>query len=366
MASSDISQACPCGQDHGNRPEPPARSSIGERWDCPVWSLAKLDDLDLAAAAKERHRIYMGLLMAIIRSYWNGRKNGRYGDYPWNGDPEPYFPYEYKGHNIGAIAVDGNGRVLDFDFNHNKLFNSSAEHAEARLIRRIFALAQISGIYDEIETEDVGSKKLTEYDLLSEVTIYTSLESCAQCAGAMALGNVRQVVYLQTDPGMYLIGNMLHNLSGDLPRAPRPVTTADFSTAGVDFADYSRRLEDGYVEFVDGLKAKPFFRPNPKAAAQRKRAPWDPGTERDEPDDKPSISSFLCTELARDVFEDGGQQFVDLAADPSRLQCADAPALDDSGDAITGSLTNAEALKLARRFLDYAQTNGRRGTPHRA
>src|SRR3981189_2447238 len=42
----------------------------------------------------------------------------------------------YLGHNIACIAVDGNGEIIDFDFNHNDLFRSSAEHAESRMVRR--------------------------------------------------------------------------------------------------------------------------------------------------------------------------------------------------------------------------------------
>src|SRR5262249_60859373 len=34
----------------------------------------------------------------------------------------------YVGHNIACIAVDGNGEIIDFDFNHNHFFRSSAEH----------------------------------------------------------------------------------------------------------------------------------------------------------------------------------------------------------------------------------------------
>ena len=39
----------------------------------------------------------------------------------------------YLGHNIACIAVDGNGEIIDFDFNHNDFFRSSAEHAESRI-----------------------------------------------------------------------------------------------------------------------------------------------------------------------------------------------------------------------------------------
>ena len=46
---------------------------------------------------------------------------------------------EYRGHNIAALAVGPTGKIIDFEFNHNKL-NSSAEHAEARLVKRVYEL----------------------------------------------------------------------------------------------------------------------------------------------------------------------------------------------------------------------------------
>src|SRR4051812_28800496 len=92
----------------------------------------------------ERHQIYGLLLMSITRYFWNGNKRGRRGEYPLNpseaaGDIGNFLDKDYLGHNIGALAVDADGNVIDFDFNHNEIFNSSAEHAEARLIRRLFS-----------------------------------------------------------------------------------------------------------------------------------------------------------------------------------------------------------------------------------
>ncbi|MEQ1841894.1 MAG: ATP-binding cassette domain-containing protein, partial [Verrucomicrobiales bacterium] len=61
--------------------------------------------------------------------------------------------------------------------------------------------------------------------------IYTSLESCAQCSGIMALASVLRVVYLQSDPGQFLIGNMLYNLTGRAARrygAPEPLSADAF------------------------------------------------------------------------------------------------------------------------------------------
>jgi len=51
-----------------------------------------------------------------------------------------YKPYTgYMGHNIVALAVHWpSQQVIDFAFNHNSAFNSPAEHAEMRLLDRIF------------------------------------------------------------------------------------------------------------------------------------------------------------------------------------------------------------------------------------
>ena len=119
------------------------------------------------------------------------------------------------------------------------------EHAEARLVRRLYSLAQISEAWPApVATHDSTSEKRRavavslgnasttanadpgkkSYASLKEVTIYTSLESCAQCSGIMALAAVKQVVYLQTDPGTYWIGRILWNLTADPMRAPLPIS----------------------------------------------------------------------------------------------------------------------------------------------
>src|SRR6267378_2442807 len=126
---------------------------------------------------------------------WNGNKRGPLGTYPWRvnqlvekgiyrGD---LFPNDlldplrvrwdrYLGHNIACIAVDGRGEIIDFEFNHNDFFRSSAEHAEARMVRRLFGLADIR---DSWRTGERLPKKSRAFSL-KDVTLYTSLESCAQ------------------------------------------------------------------------------------------------------------------------------------------------------------------------------------------
>jgi len=117
-------------------------------------------------AVKERHRIYCYLLMKLIVRFWNGNKRGPLGTYPLrprqvDRKQVPDTPARYRGemmanpgglrvnwdrylgHNIACIAVDGNGDIIDFDFNHNDFFRSSAEHAESRMVRRLFSLTDV-------------------------------------------------------------------------------------------------------------------------------------------------------------------------------------------------------------------------------
>ncbi len=343
-------------------PPPLSNERLKRFWNVPVSRLCELDDEDRwrgPEAWNERHRLYSQLLMAIIHRYWNGWKRGRPEDparqYPWNDLPRPgdrHLNGDYYGHNIGALAVDQKGYVLDFDFNHNELFSASTEHAEARLVRRLFGLAQISASWGALPAkapngarggsrrraagDQIGNEAAAEatgeprkYTTMKEVTVYTSLESCAQCAGIMALARVRWVVYLQTDPGVYFIGRILRNLTPDGFRAPLPISGAE-----IDAPAFSA-LDDAYADFVGKVKEKPF---------------WIPA--RGAPDTGASITSFLCTGSARRIFGEYGKL----------------PAVEELHDPVFrpvgGALTNAEVLEEARDFLDYATSPGRRGTPH--
>ena len=165
-------------------PPPPVLDSnapLAKYWQRQVYELAGVDIAtsvpDLSnEAVKERHRIYSLLLMALVVRFWNGNKNGPLGTYPYRdhqkepGQPAGSASFRYRGdsvaggydrnriewnryigHNIACIGVDGNGDIIDFDFNHNDVYRSSVEHAEARLVRRLFSLTDIfnSGIRAE-------------------------------------------------------------------------------------------------------------------------------------------------------------------------------------------------------------------------
>ena len=142
-------------------------------------------------AAQERHRIYSYLLMRLIHRFWNGNKNGPFGTYPqrsgqlergrtdrYSGDinersDKAHIAWDrYLGHNIACLAVDGVGHIIDFDFNHNALFRSTAEHAESRLVRRLFSLTDV---FDSWKTGPHINNRPHSASL-GEVTLYTSLE----------------------------------------------------------------------------------------------------------------------------------------------------------------------------------------------
>jgi tRNA(Arg) A34 adenosine deaminase TadA len=328
-------------------------------------------------AVKERHRIYCHLLMKLISRFWNGNKRGPLGSYPLraaqiepiqsNGpsqptqrysgdvikDPDPRFQRvswdRYLGHNIACIAVDGNGEIIDFDFNHNDFFRSSAEHAESRMVRRLFSLTDI---FDSWKTGGVPGKPRAAS--LTKVTLYTSLESCAQCSGVMSLAGVKQVVYLQNDFTAYKIGNIMYNLANripnkdslgnivsDRPGAPIPIPA---SMIGLDEFD---ALNQANITFVKDLKAAEASKDSSKA--------FFVSSDKTFVDYEPSITSFLCTDTARGIFERGGNKLNEqsLTFPNSRFP--------DEKDV----LTNEQCLAEAREFFKYVDVEGYRGSPHK-
>jgi len=270
-------------------PAPDPANPLSAWWDRPVADLATLPDPGFGPEMQERHRIFALLLSATVAWYFNGNKRGLTGEYPWrkrqllsNG---LYMGGEYFGHNIACIAVDGTGRPIDFDFNHNDLFRSTVEHAESRLVRRVFSIA--SNATDWETRNPIDPPNLSDYGtILSDVTVYTSLESCSQCSGIMTLGRIKQVVFVQADPTQYSIGNILYNATGG--DSPRPVSGREIGLA------QTAMLEDGFREYQAKVGTVPFYRD----------ATWT--------EDYPSITSFLCTDLALEAFESGAGEFESI------------------------------------------------------
>ncbi|MFT3767856.1 MAG: deaminase [Minicystis sp.] len=288
---------------------------------------------------KERHRVFSLALMAITYHYWNGNKYGRRVQYPLNDLRYPSNPTgdpgllgdDYLGHNIAAIAVDGDGAIIDFEFNHNEIFNSSVEHAESRLLRRVFGLAQVQDSWN-IARSDFRAVRYGK--ALNNVTLYTTLESCAQCSGIMTLAALKEVIYLQPDPGQYFIGNIMRKMTlGTGVQAPEPIAASTF-----DFPYYAD-LERGYMAF----RERPKTEDHALVLDLAGKATNDSYTT--------SITSFLCTKVAREIYGRAADELRNLEA-----------ALTQG---VIKPPTNIAVVREALQFVKYATTEGNRGTPHR-
>ena len=343
---------------------------VADYWGKQLSEVADVDPVkatpELATeTVKERHRIYCYLLMKLICRFWNGNKRGPVGLYPRREkqkqsgqDPNAkVFRYRgdmnvtkdllrpswdrYLGHNIACIAVDGHGDVIDFDFNHNDFFRSSAEHAESRMVRRLFSLADISDGWATGRRLPHRTKGFS----LQDVTLYTSLESCAQCSGVMSLGRVKQIVYMQHDYMAYMIGNIMYNLAGvdgaKASLAPLPIAASAIDLK--QFDELNAAYQTYLTDITDAAKTN-----------DRSRAFWVP-LEGDAVDYDPIVTSFLCTDVAYDIIDRGAKQLDTLT-------------LKHGGEKYPGrphSHTNAECLHEAKRFYEYADVEGFRGSPHK-
>jgi tRNA(Arg) A34 adenosine deaminase TadA len=345
-----------------------AQEPFAKNWGKPLREVVQVDPIVAAPelaneAVKERHRIYCHLLMKLMVRFWNGNKRGPLGSYPRRVKQmeavQPVQPTQryrgdmienpdrlrvnwdrYVGHNIACVAVDGNGEIIDFDFNHNDFFRSSAEHAESRMVRRLFSFTDI---FDSWKTGNRIGDRSRAFSL-QNVTLYTSLESCAQCSGVMSLGGVKQVVYLQNDFTAYMIGNIMFNLANQvsgLPGAPKPIPA---SAVGLQ---QFQVLNDANLAFVKDIQ-------DAKARNDSTRA-FFISPDKTFVDFDPSITSFLCTDAARDIFEAGGKQLDAMTVEfPNEKH-------PDERDV----LTNQECLEEARSFFKYADLEGYRGSPHK-
>ena len=326
----------------------------------------------------ERHRVYCYLLMKLIHRFWNGNKRGPLGTYPLREQQQDAIkqgPQRYRGdmiadpggvrvnwdrylgHNIACIAVDGNGEIIDFEFNHNEFFRSSAEHAESRMVRRLFGLTDI---FDNWKTALACRDLKQSFNpkaraaSLNDVTLYTSLESCAQCSGVMSLAAIKQVIYIQNDFTAYKIGNIMYNLAnrkadaqgkGSTPGAAIPIAASEIGL------DEFARLNAANLAFAKDIVAAGNTNPPDVSRAffvgQDGKADFDP-----------AISSFLCTDKARAIFADGGSKLDTLKLEHGASKFPNAPDRPDV-------LSNDDCLNHAKDFYSYADIEGYRGSPHK-
>ncbi|MBR3050036.1 MAG: tRNA adenosine(34) deaminase TadA [Selenomonadaceae bacterium] len=80
---------------------------------------------------------------------------------------------------IGAVLVDGDGILISREHNRIEQLNDATAHAEILALR-------------------AGSQKLNRRRL-SDCTLYSTVEPCAMCAGALILCRVKRLVYGATD-----------------------------------------------------------------------------------------------------------------------------------------------------------------------
>jgi len=168
----------------------------------------------------------------------------------------------------------------------------------------------------------------------------------------MSLAGVKQIIYLQNDFTAYKIGNIMYNLANridikdgsgvvikSIPGAPVPIPASEVEI------DEFKRLNDGNLDFANRMEAgSEFFF---KSA--------DGATDRD-----PAITSFLCTDQAYEIFEAGGRKLDGLV-----LEFEGFPFKDQNLGEQDRTLSNKECLTEARKFFEYVDIEGYRGSPHK-
>jgi tRNA(adenine34) deaminase len=175
---------------------------------------------------EERDEIYSLLAYAVVLKDWQvGGPNQR-------------------GHNIGAVLVDSQGKLVYWARNCNHITKNGTQHAEVRLML---------GYLSEVQT----------YSLKGH-TVYTSLEPCAQCSGMMVLQSIQRTVYGQTDPSFGKAMERLDLDSSALTNGfkpyPRPVESHKSKAAiCAELDDAYAKAGGSITDFLLSPKAKSIF-----------------------------------------------------------------------------------------------------------
>lgn len=98
---------------------------------------------------------------------------------------------------IGAVLVDENGIVLAAARNRVESLNDATAHAEMECLRMA---SRVSG----------------NWRLLNS-TLYTTLEPCAMCTGAMQAFRVKRVVYAAPDTRLGALGSWVDLVAAEHP-----------------------------------------------------------------------------------------------------------------------------------------------------
>lgn len=127
---------------------------------------------------------------------------------------------------VGALAVR-NGEVIGRGHNRREADGDPCAHAELIAIREA--------------AQHLGQWRL------EEVTLYSTLEPCAMCAGAMVLARLPRLVYAASDPKAGAAGSALNLLQH--PALNHRVECC----SGVLAAEATQQLQ----AFFRGLRARP-------------------------------------------------------------------------------------------------------------
>jgi len=90
---------------------------------------------------------------------------------------------------VGAVVVH-NGRIIARAHNQIRLLKDPTAHAE------MIAITQAAA--------HLASERLLE------TTLYSTVEPCAMCAGAMVLGRIKRLVYAAEDPKTGAAGSVMN------------------------------------------------------------------------------------------------------------------------------------------------------------
>ena len=229
--------------------------------------------VDLSAAERERHTIFLSLAMTMAFDAWTVDRSrpDLVAAYAQAAPGRP-FP-DYAGHNVGALIVDGEGRVVSLALNRNVALNSTLEHAEARAVRNAIRVANA-------KAGPGGPKRWSFGAILREHRLYATLEPCAQCAGIMDLANIQQTIFAQENAAQHHLVDVIYNLQHRAgAAAPLPIAASFFPLWG--------RLADAQQRFRIGAE------------------------QQGEP---AGATAFLETVEAYGIFRDGARLFDDFEA----------------------------------------------------
>ena len=113
---------------------------------------------------------------------------------------------------------------------------------------------------------------------------------------------------------------------------------------------YVGQLNGAFDEFKRNIPTgDPFFKP--------KRPP--PPEDRSD-----SITSFLCTAAAQNIFGQGASEFENVIRGGAPSEHPEFQPVDRTGQQLPNAVKNSDVIEEIGGFYQYATEGGRRGTPH--